>query len=1057
MAETITKSEREVQNRIIKLVQMVHQKYKYAGNLEGQENSNIREEVLKKFLTQKQGLTALQADETVRELKKAAYCGSAADLYNANKETYLTLTRRIQVKQKDKGRLSTQTQLINWDDWTQNTFEIAEEVTVKRNIEDSRHRRPDIVVYVNGIALVVLELKRDDVSVSDAIRQNIRNQEDGEIAPFFSTVQLLMAGNNSQGLMYGVIQTPEKFYLKWKEPCGSPCPPSKYNETDFPSLLDRSILQMLEPQRLLEFIRYCIVFDAGIKKAARPNQYFALKAAQERVLNKEKYGQKGGIIWHSQGSGKSLTMVWLAQWIMENAGNDPRVVIITDRDELDKQMDEGFRNTGKHPYHAPSGNKLLEELNGSTSNLICTLIHKFGKGKSEYEAVTVGEHKSKRQLNEFLDDIRRSMPDDYHPKGNLFVFVDECHRTQGGLLHEAMKLCLGDNYMMIGFTGTPLLNQDKRTTLEQFGSWIHTYKFDEAVSDGVIRDLRYESRNIDQDLASAEEIDQLFSKKTERLTPKAKTELMKRWATFQKLFSSRERTQRIVADICKDFSVIDYLEKGFGNAMLVAGDIYQAYRYWEEFQSTELAGHCAVVTSYAPQEVALPDGHSGGGNKTEEEYKYNIATKMLNGKTAEDYETWAKCEFINNYKSMRLLIVVDKLLTGFDAPHAGYLYIDKQMRDHTLFQAICRVNRNAPGKDYGYIIDYKDLFNNISKAVEDYTNGQGAFGGYDKEDVEGLLKNRLTQAKKDLNEALNHITEICEPVALPRTIDDFYHYFVCEESVPEEEQMATSISKMYIREEFYDACRSLTRKYLAIATEMEEAGYSKQEAEDIDRMTKDYDRTMTAIMRRSGDLTDLAQYDSEMRALLDRYVMAKPSELLAKFDDISFLDFISSKPTDELADDFIEVEDELGGRPGSAETITSNVRRVINRKHDQNPEEYDRLSERLNRLLKEMRVGTKEYKEVLRQLIDIAKEIHMGTNNYPDNINTPGKRALYDNLGKDAELAESIYNTVKANAQMNWRTVDARRRLLQKKVKQVLPEGVDADLVMSIITANAEF
>lgn len=1058
MAETITKLEREVQNRIVKLVQMVHQNYKYAGNLESYENSNIREDVLKAFLTKKQGLTALQADETVRELKKAAYCSGAADLYNANKETYLMLTRRIQVKQKEAGRLSTQTQLIDWEHPERNIFEIAEEVTVKRNIEDCRHRRPDIVVYVNGIALVVLELKRDDVSVNDAIRQNIRNQEDGEIAPFFSTVQLVMAGNNSQGLMYGVINTPEKFYLKWKEPCGSPCPVSEYSVTDYPALLDRSILQMLEPSRLLEFIRYCIVFDAGVKKAARPNQYFALKLAQERVLNKEKYGQKGGIIWHSQGSGKSLTMVWLAQWIMENAGNDPRVVVITDRDELDKQMDEGFRDAGQHPYHAPSGSKLLEQLNGSTSNLICTLIHKFGKGTSEYEAVTVGDKKSKRQMNEFLNEIRRSLPKDYKPKGNIFVFVDECHRTQGGLLHEAMKLCLGDNYMMFGFTGTPLLNQDKRTTLEQFGPWIHTYKFDEAVSDGVIRDLRYESRNIEQDLASDEEIDQLFTKKTKNLTPKAKKELLNRWATFQKLFSSRERTQRIVADICKDFSVIDYLEKGFGNAMLVAGDIYQAYRYWEEFQSTELAGHCAVVTSYEPLEVALPDGHSGGGNKTEEEYKYKIAKEMMGGKSAEDFETWAKDQFINNYKSMRLLIVVDKLLTGFDAPHAAYLYIDKQMRDHTLFQAICRVNRNAEGKDYGYIIDYKDLFNNISKAVEDYTNGKGAFGGYDKEDVDGLLKNRLTQAKKDLDDAINHIKEICEPVELPRSIDDFYHYFVYDERVvPEEEQMAVAISKMYIREEFYNACRSLTRKYLAIATEMEEAGYKKEEAEEIDRMTKDYDRTMTAIMRRSGDLTDLAQYDSEMRALLDRYVMAKPSEILAKLDDISFLDFISTKSTDEVVDDFIDIEDQLGGQPGSAETITSNVRRVINRKHDQNPEEYDRLSERLNRLLKEMREGTKEYKEVLRQLIEIAKEIHMGTNNYPETMNTPGKRALYDNVGKDAELAETIYNTVKANAQMNWRTVEARRRLLLKKVKQVLPEDMDPDFIMSIVTANAEF
>lgn len=1052
MKDKIVNPEREVQNRIIRLVCNVHEAYRYAGNLEATENKNIREDVLKAFLMARQGLNNQQADETIRKFKSAAYCAGADDLYNANKTTYNMLVSRTQVR-REQGKLSTQTALIDWKNPLRNTFEIAEEVTVKRDIEDVKHRRPDLVVYVNGIALAVMELKRDDVSVSDAIRQNIRNQEDGEIAPFFSTIQLIMAGNGSQGLMYGVINTPEKFYLKWKEPCGEPCPKSAYDEHKYPNLLDRSVLQMLEPTRFLEFIHDCIIFDAGVKKAARPNQYFALKAAQERIKSKE-----GGIIWHSQGSGKSLTMAWLARWIMENAGDDPRVVVITDRDELDDQMEELFLNVDEKPYRATSGKKLIEALNENKHKLICTLIHKFGGGKSEYKAVSVGEKKSKRQLDEFLKEIRENLPSGYQPKGNLFVFVDECHRTQGGLLHEAMKLCLGKDYMMIGFTGTPLLNKDKRTTIEQFGTWIHTYKFDEAVSDGVIRDLRYESRNIDQELMSSEEIDQLFDKKTERLMPSAKKALMERWATFQKLFSSKERTQRIVADICRDFSMIDYLDKGFGNAMLVAGDIYQAYRYWKDFQETEMAGHCAVISSYVPTEVALPDGHSGNGTKTEEEFKYKTAKEMMGKKSPEDFETWAKAEFIKNYKNMKLLIVVDKLLTGFDAPHATYLYIDKQMRDHTLFQAICRVNRNAEGKDYGYIIDYKDLFNNISKAVEDYTNGEGAFAGYDKEDVDGLLKSRLAQAKEDLDEAIRHIKEICEPVEQPKSIDDYFHYFVYDErKVAESEQLATTIRNTYIREQFYDACRSLTRKYLAIATEMSEAGYSKEEALAIDRMTKDYDRTMHAIMLRSGDQTDLAMYESEMRALLDRYVSAKQSEVLGKLDDISFLDFIEKKSTEEIMDELGSAEDDLGGQPGSAEVITSNVRRVINRKHDQNPEEYDRLSERLNRLLLELREGTKEYKEVLRELIKLAKELHRGTNNYPDGIDTAGKKALYDNLGKDAELVKRIYDMVMDNAQANWRTVDSRLRLLTKKVKRELPDNIDIDKVMGIVIANNEF
>ena len=1050
MGTSIIKPERSIQDRVIKRLCSVHG-YGYIGNLDAQENSNIREATLRKFLTERQGLNARQTDETIRKLKTAASCATASDLYNANKATYNLLTSQVQVRQ-EMGKLSTQTSLIDWKHPERNIFEIAEEVTVKRNIEDFRHRRPDVVLYVNGIAMVVLELKRDDVSINEAIRQNIRNQEDGEIAHFFSTVQLIMAGNGSQGVMYGVIKTPEKFYLKWKEPCGNPCPQSKYSKHDIPDTLDLTLVQMLEPTRLLEFICDCIIFDAGIKKAARPNQYFALKAAQERIATKE-----SGIIWHSQGSGKSLTMAWLARWIMQNVPNDPRVVIITDREELDEQIEQLFLNVDQKPYRATSGKTLLETLNEDKEKLICTLIHKFGSGRSNYESVKVGDKHSKRELEEFLREIKENLPKDYKPKGNLFVFVDECHRTQGGVLHEAMQLCLGDDKMIIGFTGTPLLREDKRTTLEQFGRWIHTYKFDEAVSGGVIRDLRYESRNIEQHLTDSEEIDKLFDRKTARLMPSAKAELKRRWATYQKLYSSKERTQRIVADICRDFSMIEYLDKGFGNAMLVAGDIYQAYRFWKEFQETELAGHCAVITSYEPIEVGLNEGHSGEGNKTEEEFKFATAKQMMGDRTPEAFEKWAKSEFINNYKSMKLLIVVDKLLTGFDAPHATYIYIDKEMRDHTLFQAICRVNRNSDGKEYGYVVDYKDLFKQIRDAVEDYTNGEGAFSGYDREDVEGLLKSRLEQAREDLDKAIAHIKEVCEPVEMPKGINEFFKYFAYDESVKVEDQMTVIIKKTSIRETLYDACRSLTRKYMAIATEMKEAGYTDEEAKEIDQMVRDYHRTMNAIMLRSGDQTDLRGYESEMRALLDRYVRADKSEVLGKLDDVSFLDFVTSKPIGDFVKDMEEMQQTVGGLEGMADVMTANIRRVINRKYDQNPLEYERLSECINRLIREMKEQAKGYMELLKEMVELAREMVRGKSSYPETINTEGKRALYDNTGRDEAVALRLYDAVKANAQQGFREYKPKLLLLRKAIKKVLPEGIDADVIMSIIQANGEF
>jgi type I restriction enzyme R subunit len=598
--------------------------------------------------------------------------------------------------------------LIDWKNPLANDFYIAEEVTVKgRNT-----KRPDLVIYVNGIAIAVIELKRSTVSVHHGIRQNLDNQTDEFIPQFFTTVQLVCAGNDTEGLHYGVIETKEKFWLRWKEPN-----PAVANE------LDRSVLQFFDKNRLLEFIHEYLIFDGGIKKAARPNQYFAIQAALPRIRAKE-----SGIIWHSQGSGKSLTMIWLAKWIRENV-NDARVVVITDRDELDEQIETGFKGVDESIARAKSGALLISMLDEANPWLICTLIHKFGN-KTDSDLPEVGIKKASISLELYLKEVQEKLPQNFKPKGNIYVFVDECHRTQGGMLHEAMKAIMGEDVMLIGFTGTPLLKTDKKNSLETFGTYIHTYKFDEAVDDRVILDLRYEARDVPQYLGNKNKIDEWFENRTGGLSNVAKALLKDRWARMEKLFSSKERMQRIVADICQDMDTRRPLQCGYGNAMQVSDSIYQACRYWELFQDTDLKGHCAVVTSYEANASDIKDEATGAGD-TEEKVKYEITKRMMGDKTPEQFEKWAKKEFIDHPASMKLLIVVDKLLTGFDAPAATYLYIDKTMRDHNLFQAICRVNRvDSEEKDFGYIIDYQDLFGNIRTAIEDYTSE--AFDGYEK-------------------------------------------------------------------------------------------------------------------------------------------------------------------------------------------------------------------------------------------------------------------------------------------------------------------------------------
>lgn len=1036
--------ERVTQNRLIGLFKS-ELNYSYLGNWENRDsNSNVEESLLSAYLCRRN-----YSDKEIRNAIskfKQATSNLSNGLYNANKEVYTMLRYGVNV-QTELSEKKKMVRLIDWTNPMENDFQIAEEVT----IHGSSDRRPDLVVYVNGIALAVIELKRSTVSAREGIRQNIRNQQDGYIPKFFTTIQLLFAGNDTEGLHYGVIKTPEKFWLRWKEPCGYPCEESQFSAKQFPNELDRSILQFFEPNRLLEYIYDFIIFDGGIKKAARPNQYFAIKQAQPRVRNKE-----NGIIWHSQGSGKSLTMIWLAQWIHENV-EDARVVIITDRDELDKQIENGFKDAGEKIKRAKSGSKLIEMLNTAGPWLICTLIHKFGN-KNENETISVGNKKAIKSLNVYLEELAKQLPADFKAKGNIYVFIDECHRTQGGMLHEAMKHIMGEDIMMIGFTGTPLLHSDKKKSVETFGSYIHSYKFDEAVKDGVILDLRYEARSVEQYLGKREKIDEWFEAKTKGLSSVARAALKERWAKMEKLFSSKERIDRIVADICQDMSTKRALSGGYGNAMLVADSIYQACRYWEVFQSTELKNHCAVVTSYAADSSSVKDEYQGDG-ETEDLMKYEIYKKMIGDKTPEQFEAWAKQEFIDHPGDMKLLIVVDKLLTGFDAPSATYLYIDKKMRDHNLFQAICRVNRvDSEEKDYGYIIDYQDLFNAVKGAIKDYT--QGALNGYDPDDIKGLLTDRLEESSKELEEALQAVHSMCE-VIHPNTREGFFAYFVYSETTPVEDQQIECEANANKRETFYKLVSNLVRRYIDIANEMEAAGYTSEESAEIKMQVDYFNDIKDEIKLKSGDALDLKYYDPAMRQLIDNYVRAEDSEKLVDLADISFLDLIDidgENAIDSLPKNIKQNERSV------AEVLAANMRKMIVSERPNNPAYFDKMSDLLNNLLQEQKDGKIEYKEMIKKLIEKLKEARSTIKTkYPILIDTKGKQALYNNLGEDEELTLLVHETIKANARDGFRDMDGsgmkKMRALRRSIESVLKgfEQNKIDDVLQIIIAQKEY
>jgi len=815
--------ERITQKRVISLF-TEHLGYHYLGNWHKREDNNNIEPGLLTAWLQKRGVPEVLITKALRQLDRAASLGEGRILYDANKEVYRLL--RYGVKDKEgAGEQNHTIWLIDWKNPEANDFAIAEEVTHK----GENKKRPDLVLYVNGIALGVIELKRSTVSVSEGIRQNLDNQQKAFIRNFFTTIQLVMAGNDLEGLRYGVIETPEKYYLQWKETTESP----------HANLLDRHLAQTCNKQRYLELIHDFIVFDAGVKKTCRHNQYFGVSATKPFIQRSE-----GGIIWHTQGSGKSLTMVWLAKWIRENV-TDGRVLIITDRTELDEQIEKVFYGVDEEILRTRSGADLITRLDQTSPWLICSLVHKFGH-QDEDDKDTGSD--------DFIEQMKRNIPANFRAKGKLFVFVDECHRTQSGKLHAAMKSILPEA-MFIGFTGTPLMKQDKKKSVEIFGPYIHTYKFDEAVNDGVILDLRYEARDIDQRVKSQKKVDQWFDAKTSKLSRLGQQQLKQKWASMQKLLSSRSRLEQIVADILLDFDQKPRLANGRGNAMLVCSSVYQACKCYQMFSDSGFAGKCAIVTSYQPNASEIKGEESGEG-LTEKLAKYNIYRKMLAeyfeqneveaAKRVSEFEREVKQRFIKEPGQMRLLIVVDKLLTGFDAPSATYLYIDKKMADHNLFQAICRVNRlDGEDKEYGYIVDYKDLFRSLEKTVNDYT--AEAFDGYDKEDVAGLLKDRLQQAKIDLDGALDAVRTLCEPVRMPRNQLDFQHYF-CGEPGTDIDQLS---EKEALRLTLYQSVARLIRAFTSLAGELIEAGYSEQQAEKIRADVEFYSKVRNEVDVRS--------------------------------------------------------------------------------------------------------------------------------------------------------------------------------------------------------------
>lgn len=870
----------------------------------------------------------------------------------------------------DGKMLSFNLKYIDWDNPQNNVFHVTEEFAV--DSRDRQHNaRPDIVLFINGIPFAVIECKAPHIPVDEAVGQMIRNQQAAYIPQLFKFAQLVVA-TNKNAVKYATAGTPKKFWSVWKEQ------DAEWLQTRLKALVldrmpteqDRNIVSLFSPERVYELIRYFILFDANVKKVCRYQQFFAVREIMKTIAESDEHGnRRSGVIWHTQGSGKSLTMVMLAKYIlMELKDCHPRVVIVTDRKELDAQIAATFAHTRLTPARATSGRHLVELVNSARADVITSIINKFN---------TVERQEIK------------------NPSRDIFVLVDESHRSNYGLMATRMRSVF-PNACYIGFTGTPLMKSEKNT-MARFGSLIHKYTIRDGVEDGAIVPLFYEGRFVEQKV-DEENIDLWFKQTTRRLTEAQREDLRRKWSSIRRLTSTDARIKRIALDISEHF-IEGYKDTGF-KAMLATNYKRDAIRYLECFeQFGDL--NCAVVISPPDMREGVDDVDEGA-----DDLVVSFWNKMMQQYgDADRYEEAIKNRFCDG--EIDILIVCSKLLTGFDAPLCQVLYIDKELKEHGLLQAIARTNRLHEGKDYGLIVDYRGLIEKLDTAMDMYS-GAG-LENFDGGDLKGVVVDVMS-AIGNLRSAYTQLVELFAPVG----------------SISDAEAVEVFLADDKMRQDFYTLLCAFGRAlHLVLNAEQAYNALSKEERQKYQDTFIFFSKVRRSVKLQYCDAIDNAEYEPLMQNLLDTHL------------SVAGLKKITS-PIDILnKDDFEKELEELGSLRSKADAIASRMTRSISEKRDENPAYYDSFSKRIRdalALYKEKVISEAEY---LAKMRTILGDYHAGrsTVSYPERIknNVHAQAffgvltALFDEVEDEritpdfvAEVSEEITKIVASHSQVDW-------------------------------------